>query len=87
MGKEDYDEPWLNHGSSSCDEQLTFIIKCCFSTFWSTYASRAAERIVGAQGKYIKSGPYCVKGVGGARPHKILRFYMLASQVPFCACI
>ena len=31
---------------------------------------RAAERIVGAQGKYIKWGPYCVRGVWGHAPRK-----------------
>ena len=42
-------------------------------------AFRAAERIVGAQGKYMykKMEPIlCERGLG-ARPQKILRFYML----------
>ena len=37
---------------------------------------RAAERILVAQGKYKKWGPYCVRGVWGHAPKKILRFYM-----------
>ena len=40
---------------------------------------RAAEKIVGAQGKYKKWGPYYRLSEGGlgACPHEILRFYML----------
>ena len=54
--------------------------------------SRATERIVGAQGKYIKWGPYCVRGSGGMPPENFeilhaLKYVLRASHVPFCACI
>ena len=50
---------------------------------------RASERIVGAQGKYKKWGPYWS---GGTPPENFeilhaLKCVLRASQVPFCACI
>ena len=52
---------------------------------------RAAKRIVGAQGKYKKWGPYCVRGSGSMPPENFEILYALkcvlrASQVPFCTC-
>ena len=58
-------------------------LKCIMGGFWGSFSRvcRAAERIVGPQGKYKKWGPYyrlCEGGLGGC-PWEILGFYMLWS--------
>ena len=65
-------------------------------SWWPAHLVRAAERIVGAQCKYKKWHPYCVRGFLGTHPQKILmlwsvfwgllRFHLCASiqYIPTC---
>ena len=72
-------------------EEITLLV-IIHTKFNNSLIVRAAERIVGAQGKYNKWGPYCVRGVWGMPPENFeilhaLKCILRASQVPFCACI
>ena len=62
---------------------------------WERYTTRAAKRIVGAQGKYKKWDPFyrlCEGGLGRTPPGNFeillaLKCVLGASEAPFCACI
>ena len=69
------------HLSSSCLQIYLSSLTVVPTSIEHDHSTQAAKRIVGAQGKYEKWGPCyrLYKGGPGARPQKILRFYMLWS--------